>query len=186
MLMVRLTNLGETRPHQEAHPRAALVDEFSTLQWELRLRVKASVAARLQHAPAEVAAAVSSVTPNQRVVLMAVLQDGQIAMRELARRLSISPSSATELVDRLVDHDWVQRRSAPNDRRAVVIELTPRARSLAQEVRTLVRAGVAELVDPLGESQLSELVATLRLLVSPDPSRGQARMDDTADGDQPT
>jgi MarR family transcriptional regulator for hemolysin len=184
--MVRIPNLGDTRPHHGAHRRAALVDEFSTLQWELRLRLKASVAARLQHAPAELAAAVSSVTPNQRVVIMAVLQDGQVAMRELARRLSISPSSATELVDRLVNHDWVQRRSDPNDRRAVVIELTPRARSLAQEVRTLVRAGVAELLDPLGESQLSELVATLRLLVASEPSRGQARMDHTTDGGQPT
>ncbi len=186
MRMVRMPKLSDNHPEPEDDRRARLAAEFTRLQWELSLRVKGSVAARLQDAPAGVAAAIATVTPNQRAVIMAVLHEGPVAMSELARKLSISPSSATELVDRLVDHGWVQRRTAPNDRRAVVIDLTPRARSMAQEVRSLVQRGVAELLRPLGDAELSGLVATLRLLVAAEPSPEREPMDHTSDGGQPT
>ena len=92
-------------------------------------------------------------------------------MSELARHLMISPSSATELVDRLVERGWVERQPDPGDRRAVVISLSAKASRQADEVNQMLHAGVASLLLQLDEPELAGLVGLLRQLVGDDTER---------------
>ena len=107
-------------------------------------------------------------------------------MSDLARQLVISPSSATELVDRLVERQWVERRPHPADRRAVLIRLTPEARAQADQVRQLIMAGVNQLLSRLDDTELEDLVGLLRRLVDSDAeSQGEARTTGPEDSDHP-
>ncbi len=54
------------------------------------------------------------------------VQEG-IKQAELANLLQVQPISLGRLIDRMEAAGWVERRAAPNDRRAIQLYLTPRA-----------------------------------------------------------
>jgi DNA-binding MarR family transcriptional regulator len=100
-------------------------------------------------------------TMAQLKALMIVLQTEGIANRALAERLSIGPSAATPLVDRLVEQKLVTREDDPSDRRVVLIRPTARAIALR---RRLVETSRAAVVDLLSEISAAELPAVQRAL----------------------
>ncbi len=61
--------------------------------------------------------------PQLRAMAM-VANNEDCTMGELARSLGIGMSTATGLIDRLVQHGLVTRDSAPGDRRVVCLHLT--------------------------------------------------------------
>lgn len=81
----------------------------------------------------EEAAVAAGLTAQQHQALLAIKGfDGRerIATGELAQRLQIRHHSAVGLIDRLASKNLVTRRSGPDDRRQVRIELTATAESL--------------------------------------------------------
>jgi DNA-binding MarR family transcriptional regulator len=56
-----------------------------------------------------------------------LLEHGPMAPKEIAARLGMTTGSVTALLDRLQNAKLVLRKPAPDDRRALVIEMTPRA-----------------------------------------------------------
>lgn len=72
--------------------------------------------------------------------LLALLEDGEERTTALARRLGMTFSTMTQLVDRLERAGWVLRRHDPLDRRAVRLRLSARGRRLALQVSRLLAA----------------------------------------------
>jgi DNA-binding MarR family transcriptional regulator len=89
------------------------------------------------------------VTMAQAKVLYVVVAAGELRLSELAARLGIGSSSASELVERLVELGFLHRRDDPTDRRQVAITATPDATGLLERFREL------------NERQLRALLATL-------------------------
>jgi len=89
------------------------------------------------------------VTMAQAKVLYVVMAAGELRLSELAGRLGIGSSSASELVERLVELGFLRRHDDPTDRRQVVITATPDATALLERFREL------------NERQLRALLATL-------------------------
>jgi DNA-binding MarR family transcriptional regulator len=160
-------DVGERQPRS----RDLLVLEFTELHWRLSLLIKASVTSQVEAASARLAALAASTTPHQRQAVVVLARRGGLSMSELARHLMISPSSATELVDRLVERGWVERQPDPGDRRAVVIRLSAKASRQADEVNQMLHAGVASLLLQLDDLELAGLVGLLRQLVGDDTER---------------
>lgn len=65
-------------------------------------------------------------------LLWALHHGGPVKQRDLAAALGHSPRHVTTLVDELVSAGHVLRRDHPTDRRAVLVELTPKAVELLQ------------------------------------------------------
>jgi DNA-binding MarR family transcriptional regulator len=75
--------------------------------------------------------------PQQYQLLLAIkgLPDGSLGtIGELAERLQIQHHSTVELVDRLSTRGLVKRRRAGDDRRQVLVELTPKGEKLIREM----------------------------------------------------
>ena len=70
-------------------------------------------------------------------------------MRALADQLDVSPSTATRVCDRLVDKKLVRRRIDDDDRRAVLVDLTPRGRKLIEQVMQRRRTLIADILGQL-------------------------------------
>jgi DNA-binding MarR family transcriptional regulator len=153
--------------------RADMVSEFTSLQWRLARASRAAVTAALGESSTKVSEVLTSVTPVQRGILMALAEDGPLAMGELARRLAITPSSATDVVDRLVEHGWVERVTSPADRRTVSVQLTPSAAELAARVKAAVTAGVQSTLAGLDDDELATLVGLLSRMVPDSPAAGR-------------
>ena len=99
--------------------------------------------------------------PKYILVLSILEQSSRMTMSVLADSASIPLSTATGIVDRLVEDELVTRRRAKEDRRLVVVELTERGRKLVQYHRELRKEVFSRLLSELNEAEKREL---LRLL----------------------
>lgn len=61
-------------------------------------------------------------------------EDGQMASR-LADAVGRAATSFTPILDKLQDKGYIERRSHPSDRRAVLVYLTKKGRSIEEEVK---------------------------------------------------
>lgn len=66
-------------------------------------------------------------THTQWQALAVLSRQEGIKQAELANLLQVQPISLGRLIDRMEAAGWVERRAAPNDRRAIQLYLTPRA-----------------------------------------------------------
>jgi DNA-binding MarR family transcriptional regulator len=84
-----------------------------------------------------------------------------MSMREFAAALDIDPPNATAVADQLEAAGLVTRRPNPDDRRAKLVELTPKGRALAERANDILAAPPAGLA-ALPASDLATLRRILR------------------------
>lgn len=82
-------------------------------------------------------------------------------MRDIAVAVTVPAPTLTKLVDRLVSSNLVHRRSDPQDRRRVLVLLTPRGRALRQQLQKVVDQHHHRLVEVLGEDGYADLAELL-------------------------
>ncbi|MDA0160004.1 MarR family transcriptional regulator [Solirubrobacter ginsenosidimutans] len=61
-----------------------------------------------------------------------------MSMRELATALGIDPPNATVVIDDLESQGFVRRRPHPTDRRAKLVETTPKGQALAEQADAIL------------------------------------------------
>src|SRR4029079_66744 len=95
------------------------------------------------------------ITMTQAKVLYVVRAAGRLRMSELAARLGIGTSSASELVDRLVELELLERGEDAHDRRHVVISPTSKAHDLLERFRELNQHQLRGLLGRLDPHELA-------------------------------
>ena len=93
--------------------------------------------------------------------LYVVMAAGRLRMSELAARLGIGMSSASGIVDRLVELSMLRREDDPNDRRQVVITATKVAQDLIERFRELNQRQLRELLGRLDAGELAVIGQSL-------------------------
>jgi DNA-binding MarR family transcriptional regulator len=91
----------------------------------------------------EEAARKAGLEPHQHQLLLAVRglpAEARPTIGVLAERLQIKPHTAVELVNRLVEGGYVERRQGASDRREVLIKLTPKGQSVLRELTLFHKA----------------------------------------------
>ena len=104
------------------------------------------------------------ITMAQAKVLYVVLAAGGLHMSELAARLGIGSSSASEVADRLVELGLLRRHAEPEDRRQVVVTTTPEAEALLERFRELNQRQLRELLSLLDGDELDIVDRALETL----------------------
>jgi DNA-binding MarR family transcriptional regulator len=79
-----------------------------------------------------------------------LFESGELTMNELAEQLSVSPPSASAMVDRLVEKGVVCREHSTQDRRKVVVRISPEAVMMAKEIKLSILQFFIGLVDKIG------------------------------------
>jgi DNA-binding MarR family transcriptional regulator len=106
-------------------------------------------------------------------VLAAIRRSGppyRVRPTELAQSLMLTSSGTTKRLDRLERSGLVVRRHDKDDRRALLIELTPEGRKLVDAALVDHQANEARLLAGLSDAERARLAALLRkLLVSLPP-----------------
>jgi len=70
-------------------------------------------------------------------VLFYVAQHPGCHMGQVAKTFNVTLSAITQIVDRLVQKQFLTRGSNPTDRRVYILELTPEGKALVQELEKL-------------------------------------------------
>jgi DNA-binding MarR family transcriptional regulator len=145
--------------------REALLHRLLSLQPALRHRFRATIPAELR---LHLQKAMEDVTASQMEVLMLLHQSPSgLSMHELAEAQAITPSSATQLVDRLVRMGLVERLREEDDRRLVRVELSASARQKFEEMLHLHLRSLAVVTEPLGDAELRTLIDLLARVAQP-------------------
>ena len=131
--------------------RVQLVDEFAAfgpayLRW---------VKSRLQD---------GGISYARMRLLSALHCNGSQIMSSLSEWLGVTPRNVTALVDALEEEGLVGRRPHPTDRRATVIELTPRGTQTCEGMYDEHRVATSELFVGLSEDEQRELIRLLGTL----------------------
>ena len=88
-------------------------------------------------------------------MLTFLLDSPRLPAGRLAAAADLAPASATQMLDLLEKRGMVARERDPQDRRVVVVTLTPEGRRLTQDRRAEFRALWAEVMHDLDEEQLA-------------------------------
>jgi len=94
-------------------------------------------------------------------VLMRIRRMGEVSLTELADHLGVSPPSASAMVDRLVDKTMLTRKPSEEDRRRVVIRISPEALKEIQKIEQVVIQSFVDLVERIGPEYAQQWCSVL-------------------------
>jgi len=80
---------------------------------------------------------------------------------EVATRMHITSGTVTSLLDNLERKDYVVRSSDRDDRRRVLVDITPAAQALLDQALPAIQQVARELVDRIGPERQEALLAIL-------------------------
>lgn len=99
--------------------------------------------------------------PQVRILFYIAKQEEEVAVKDLAEMLNVTPGAVTQLVDTLVEMDLVRRGEDARDRRVIRIKLTELARSKLEEFRKDYLKTASRVFDILSDAEIQELVRLL-------------------------
>lgn len=136
-------------------------------------RVLVAISAR------SLAAVQDTVTLPQFRALVVLATRGPSNLVALADHLAVNPSTAMRMADRLAVAGMVERQINPDNRREVIVRLTPAGRQVVDEVTARRRAEIAAVVARIPKRRRAGLVAALRTFAeaSGEPPADESRLD---------
>jgi len=98
------------------------------------------------------------------VALEALLHKGPQTITEIQNRVQLASGSMTAAVDRLEEKGLIRRTSAPGDRRAKLLKLTPAGRRIVETAYVRHAAELESAMSVLSPTEKLELRTTLKKL----------------------
>ena len=98
-------------------------------------------------------------------------------MSDLAEALDMTPASASALIDRMDQRGFVTRRSDPDDRRTVLVELSRRGQHILDIMERGSSDHFGRLIEKMTPAERDALATTLRafLRISAEMADGKSR-----------
>jgi DNA-binding MarR family transcriptional regulator len=154
--------VSSTAPRSGARRRGAAATETPSLEASL----VGTVAPLMRHlvAHARRRKTWSELTYQQYNVLRMVDTMGPQPQAEVARRLMVTAPVVTRLAATLAEAGLVERGTDPNDKRTVMLELTPTGRRRARAMRRDLLEAARELLEPIPEEHRAGVAAALEQL----------------------
>lgn len=104
-------------------------------------------------------------TYNQYKALLSLSDMGPCTLNALSRELEVATSSASQMVDRLVAMELVERAPADGDRRSIVLMTSPQGEKLLQKVAEEILQRYQDLFHHLGSMEQANLAGAINTLV---------------------
>ncbi len=104
-------------------------------------------------------------------VVLGHLSSGGATINDIAAHLGITKQSAAAIISGLEQSQIVARRPHPTDRRAVLVELTPRGRAVTRVAGEAADAALRGLEEAVGADHCQILLDALGRLANGSPPR---------------
>jgi DNA-binding MarR family transcriptional regulator len=99
--------------------------------------------------------------PQMNMIMMIRVRQA-VSVSELATLLGVSPPSVSTMVDRLVERGLLTRTPSDQDRRKVVIRVSPEALKVITRVEEMILGAFVELVEAVGPETTQKWCEVLR------------------------
>jgi MarR family transcriptional regulator, lower aerobic nicotinate degradation pathway regulator len=108
---------------------------------------------------------IPEVTTTQFAALAKLLELGPVSQNQLGRATAMDAATIKGVVGRLVNRRLVQTVPSPEDRRRLVVDLTPEGRELAADLTARGPEASRRTLEPLSAVERRRLLALLRKIV---------------------
>jgi len=99
---------------------------------------------------------------TQFMTVMLLKENGTVPMHFLGSIIGMEKGSLTQVVDKLVDLGMVERNRDPEDRRLVLVQLSPEGRRFADEMQGNFNAHLRQVLEALDEDEVKDLIESLK------------------------
>jgi DNA-binding MarR family transcriptional regulator len=104
-------------------------------------------------------------TYNQYKALLSLSDMGPCTLNALSQELEVATSSASQMIDRLVSMNLVERAAADDDRRRIVLSTSPEGEQLLDQVKEDIVRRYQGLFKHLGSAEQANLAGAIHTLV---------------------
>jgi len=105
-------------------------------------------------------------TSPQLLILHELFQSDQIAIGEIARKISLSQATVTDIIDRLIIKGLVTRTKNSLDRRQVLIKITPNGKDIINKKPSLLQKDFLAKFDELQKWEQHLLLSSVEKIAS--------------------
>lgn len=96
----------------------------------------------------------------QMPMLVLIAKMGSVSVKDIASRLNITSSAATQLVQTLVRHELLHKTIDQKDRRAVRIEFTSLGKRKFAALRADMLGEIEQMFKPVPDREFTEMITT--------------------------
>jgi MarR family transcriptional regulator, 2-MHQ and catechol-resistance regulon repressor len=89
------------------------------------------------------------------------MKPGPHPISEIGKALYTSKPYMTVLIDSLMEKEWIERRRDPDDRRVILISITPDGKKHLRRGFDVYKADVKSLLSVLGQKDISQLCSSV-------------------------
>lgn len=100
-------------------------------------------------------------TSSQIKVLATFVERDCYSMTELSQMLGVTLPTMTAMVDRLIQHGLVKRHRNENDRRVVLVKLTPEGKKVIDNIMTIRKQEIEKLFQVFSPQEVALFVDSM-------------------------
>lgn len=101
---------------------------------------------------------IANMNPTRLGILLALADEDGLIMSKLGQKLFLEKSTMTGVIDKMESDGLVRRQSDENDRRALRIFLTPKAKRLNERILTIINEAYQNLSEGLTPQEITVAV----------------------------
>jgi DNA-binding MarR family transcriptional regulator len=105
-----------------------------------------------------------NITATQGMVINFLLDSDSITSSDLGKRTMLDSATLTGILDRLEASGIALRKQNPNDRRAILVDLTPKGREIAHQLHHAGKEANKDFLANLSTEQQADLRGLLQAL----------------------
>ena len=94
-------------------------------------------------------------------ILVLVAGNAEVNQKQLCRALDVSPPKLAVTLDRMAERGWIERVRSTQDRRAQIVHLTARGRSLTQRAEKIAATMEHDALSTLSPAEKALLIELL-------------------------
>jgi DNA-binding MarR family transcriptional regulator len=106
------------------------------------------------------------ITVPQMLVLRALIKEGNLPISEISKRLGLTNSTVSGIVDRLEKEGYVERNRDDKDRRVVYVCLTEKIQRMKREIPVLGPDYFSDSIKDLGPEKVDQIIESLTILAN--------------------
>lgn len=104
-------------------------------------------------------------TTTQCYTLLEIDKAGSITMNDLSDRMNLNSSTMTRVLDTLVRDGYIERRKSDEDRRLVLVSLSPKGKAGASLLNGSVNGYYKKVIESIPKGQLDEILKSADILI---------------------
>lgn len=106
------------------------------------------------------------ITGPQGMLIGILMHNGELTVGAISKKMGLSISTVSGIIDRLVENKLVERNRSKEDRRVVKVSLSLKCKGLVKSKYNIIESNLEKLIKLADEKQLQKIILGLETLES--------------------